>query len=104
MLGDLSKKSYLLLEYLYDSREIFNNIEVEDKDDITNILSNLYDNYKIVIDKVKDNTNKSKKIEIIRYDTLKLDNKFNIILLSRFLECKDAIIKLNEYLNSKECV
>ena len=64
----------------------------------------LYDNYKIVIDKVKDNTNKSKKIEIIRYDTLKLDNKFNIILLSRFLECKDAIIKLNEYLNSKECV
>ena len=45
-----------------------------------------------------------KNIEIIRYDTLKLDNKFNIILLSRFLECKDAIIKLNEYLNSKECV
>ncbi|MBQ3421368.1 MAG: hypothetical protein IJH34_06805 [Romboutsia sp.] len=104
LLGDLSKQSYLLLEYLYESREIFNNLEVEDKYEITNILSNLYDNYKIVIDKVKDNTNKSKNIEIIRYDNLKLDNKFNIILLSRFLECKDAIIKLNEYLNSKECV
>ena len=44
-------------------------------------------------------SNKDKSINTIKYNTLSLHNKFNVILLSRFLECKDAMIKLDKYFN-----
>ena len=100
LLSDASKKSYLLIEYLYESREIFNNLNKEEKIDIIDILRNLYNNHKILIDQIiSGQLTKKKRIEVIRYDTLNLNNKFNIILLSKFLEYKYAILKLDEYLN-----
>ena len=100
LLSDVSKKSYLLIEFLYESRETFNTLSKEDKIDIIDMLRNLYSNHKTLIQQIiSKDTNKGDRIELIKYDTLTLDNKFNVILLSRFLEYKDAILKLDDYLN-----
>lgn len=100
LINNVSKKAYLLIEYLYESRETFNKVDKKEKIDIINILSNLYNNHEILINKIictKPNTDK--KIEVVKYETLNLNNKFNIVLMSKFLEYKDSILKLDEYLN-----
>jgi hypothetical protein len=64
------------------------------------ILRNLYENHKILIEQVISGESKqNKKIKLIKYDKITLDNKFNIILMSKFLEYRDSIIKLDKYLN-----
>jgi hypothetical protein len=66
------------------------------------ILRNLYENHKILIEQVISGESKqNKKIKLIKYDKITLDNKFNIILMSKFLEYKDSIINLDKYLNKK---
>lgn len=100
LLSDVSKKSYLLIKFLYEYREDFNALNKEEKIDIIDMLRNLYNNHKSLIEQIiSKEANKENKIKLIKYDTLNLDNKFNIILLSRFLEYKDAILKLDDYLN-----
>lgn len=98
--SDVSKKSYLLVEFIYEHKDTFNNLNQKEKIEIIDILKNLYNNHKILIEKIiKEEFNQDKKIEIIKYDTLKLNNKFNIILMGKFLEYKSAIFKLYEHLN-----
>ena len=100
LLSDASKKSYLLIEYLYESRETFNKLDQEEKIHIIDMMRNLYNNHKILIDQIVSREfSKEKRIEAIKYDILNLNNKFNIVLMSKFLEYKDAILKLDEYLN-----
>ena len=100
LLSEVSKKSYLLIKFLYEYREDFNALSKDDKIDIIDMLRNLYNNHKTLIEQIiSKEANKGNKIELIKYDTLNLDNKFNIVLLSRFLEYKDAILKLDDYLN-----
>ena len=100
LLGDVSKKSYLLIEYIYEYRETFNELNKEEKIHIINMIRDLYNSHKILIEQIISREfNKERRIEVIKYDALNLNNKFNIVMLSRFLEYKDAILKLNEYLN-----
>ena len=45
------------------------------------MLRNLYSNHKTLIQQIISKaTNKGDRIELIKYDTLTLDNKFNVIL------------------------
>lgn len=99
LLSDVSKNAYLLIDYIYENREIFNNLDKGEKIDIIDIVNNLYNNHKLLIEKIiSDKFDEDKKIEVVRYDTLHLNNKFNVILLSKFLEYKDSILKLDDYL------
>lgn len=100
LLRDLSKNAYFLIEYLYESRETFNNIEKPEKLYIMEVMRNLYENHKVLIDQViSGKSDSNEKIKLIKYDKITLDNKFNIILISKFLEYRDSILKLDKYLN-----
>ena len=64
------------------------------------VIRNLYENHKILIDQViSGKSDSNEKIKLIKYDKITLDNKFNIILISKFLEYRDSILKLEKYLN-----
>ena len=102
LLSDVSKKSYLLIEYIYEYRETFNELDKEEEIHIINMLRDLYNNHKILIEQIiSKEFNKDKIIDSFNYDTFNLNNKFNIVLMSKFLEYKDSIINLDKYLNKK---
>ena len=85
MLSDVSRKSYLLIEYIYEYRDIFNNLDKEEKINIINIIRDLYNNYKTIIEEIISiEFNNDKIHETINYSSLSLNNKFNLILLAKF--------------------
>ena len=102
LLSDVSRKSYLLIEYIYEYRDIFNNLDKEEKINIINIIRDLYNNYKTIIEEIISmEFNKDKIHETINYSSLSLNNKFNLILLAKLLEYEESILKLDNYINVK---
>lgn len=102
LLSDVSRKSYLLIEYIYEYRDIFNNLDKEEKINIINIIRDLYNNYKTIIGEIISmEFNKDKIHETINYSSLSLNNKFNLILLAKLLEYEESILKLDNYINVK---
>ena len=102
LLSDVSRKSYLLIEYIYEYRDIFNNLDKEEKINIINIIRDLYNNYKTIIEEIISmEFNKDKIHETINYSSLSLNNKFNLILLAKILEYEESILKLDNYINVK---
>jgi len=102
LLSDVSKKSYLLIEYIYEYRETFNKLDKEEKIHIVNMIRDLYNNHKMLIEKIiSKDFNKDKITDSFNYDTLNLNNKFNIVLMSKLLEYNDSIVNLDKYLNKK---
>ena len=100
LLSDVSRKSYLLIEYIYEYRDIFNNLDKEEKINIINIIRDLYNNYKTIIGEIISmEFNKDKIHETINYSSLSLNNKFNLILLAKLLEYEESILKLDNYIN-----
>lgn len=100
LLSDVSRKSYLLIEYIYEYRDIFNNLDKEEKINIINIIRDLYNNYKTIIEEIISmEFNKDKIHETINYSSLSLNNKFNLILLAKLLEYEESILKLDNYIN-----
>ena len=102
LLSDVSRKSYLLIEYIYEYRDIFNNLDKEEKINIINIIRDLYNNYKTIIEEIISMEFNNDKIhETINYSSLSLNNKFNLILLAKLLEYEESILKLDNYINVK---
>lgn len=102
LLSDVSRKSYLLIEYIDEYRDIFNNLDKEEKINIINIIRDLYNNYKTIIGEIISmEFNKDKIHETINYSSLSLNNKFNLILLAKLLEYEESILKLDNYINVK---
>lgn len=102
LLSNVSRKSYLLIEYIYEYRDIFNNLDKEEKINIINIIRDLYNNYKTIIGEIISmEFNKDKIHETINYSSLSLNNKFNLILLAKLLEYEESILKLDNYINVK---
>ena len=102
LLSDVSRKSYLLIEYIDEYRDIFNNLDKEEKINIINIIRDLYNNYKTIIGEIISmEFNKDKIHETINYSSLSLNNKFNLILLAKLLEYEESILKLDNYINIK---
>ena len=102
LLSDVSRKSYLLIEYIDEYRDIFNNLDKEEKINIINIIRDLYNNYKTIIEEIISmEFNKDKIHETINYSSLSLNNKFNLILLAKLLEYEESILKLDNYINIK---
>ena len=100
LLSDVSRKSYLLIEYIDEYRDIFNNLDKEEKINIINIIRDLYNNYKTIIGEIISmEFNKDKIHETINYSSLSLNNKFNLILLAKLLEYEESILKLDNYIN-----
>ena len=100
LLSDVSRKSYLLIEYIDEYRDIFNNLDKEEKINIINIIRDLYNNYKTIIEEIISmEFNKDKIHETINYSSLSLNNKFNLILLAKLLEYEESILKLDNYIN-----
>lgn len=102
LLSNVSRKSYLLIEYIYEYRDIFNNLDKEEKINIINIIRDLYNNYKTIIEEIISMEFNNDKIhETINYSSLSLNNKFNLILLAKLLEYEESILKLDNYINVK---
>ena len=102
LLSNVSRKSYLLIEYIDEYRDIFNNLDKEEKINIINIIRDLYNNYKTIIGEIISmEFNKDKIHETINYSSLSLNNKFNLILLAKLLEYEESILKLDNYINVK---
>ena len=102
LLSNVSRKSYLLIEYIDEYRDIFNNLDKEEKINIINIIRDLYNNYKTIIEEIISiEFNKDKILETINYSSLSLNNKFNLILLAKLLEYEESILKLDNYINVK---
>ena len=102
LLSDVSRKSYLLIEYIYEYRDIFNNLDKEEKINIINIIRDLYNNYKTIIEEIISMEFNNDKIhETINNSSLSLNNKFNLILLAKLLEYEESILKLDNYINVK---
>ena len=102
LLSNVSRKSYLSIEYIYEYRDIFNNLDKEEKINIINIIRDLYNNYKTIIGEIISmEFNKDKIHETINYSSLSLNNKFNLILLAKLLEYEESILKLDNYINVK---
>ena len=100
LLSNVSRKSYLLIEYIDEYRDIFNNLDKEEKINIINIIRDLYNNYKTIIEEIISmEFNKDKIHETINYSSLSLNNKFNLILLAKLLEYEESILKLDNYIN-----
>ena len=100
LLSNVSRKSYLLIEYIYEYRDIFNNLDKEEKINIINIIRDLYNNYKTIIEEIISiEFNNDKIHETINYSSLSLNNKFNLILLAKLLEYEESILKLDNYIN-----
>ena len=100
LLSNVSRKSYLLIEYIYEYRDIFNNLDKEEKINIINIIRDLYNNYKTIIEEIISMEFNNDKIhETINYSSLSLNNKFNLILLAKLLEYEESILKLDNYIN-----
>ena len=102
LLSNVSRKSYLLIEYIDEYRDIFNNLDKEEKINIINIIRDLYNNYKTIIEEIISMEFNNDKIhETINYSSLSLNNKFNLILLAKLLEYEESILKLDNYINVK---
>lgn len=99
LVTDIFKKAYLMIKYIDESRESFNNLNKEEKMNVIYIISNLYNNHRILMEQViTDEFDRKNRIEIVKYHDLNLDSKFNVVLISKFSEYKDSILKLNNYL------
>lgn len=102
LLSNVSRKSYLLIEYIDEYRDIFNNLDKEEKINIINIIRDLYDNHKTLIEEIISmEFNKEQIHETMNYSSLSLNNKFNLILLAKLLEYEESILKLDNYINGK---